>query len=974
MEIQPIQLDVGSFEFDKINGLIQLDDKALKIFGIKRSGFSGMAETICECFHPEDRELVHKYLFNDILSTEAAVINCRIIRRDGKLCNIRVNTLSIQNQKNQNSITAGTIQDVTAQMDIEKKLNYANARARMYLDIANIIFLVLNKHGEVDMINKKGSDILGLNEKDIIGMNWFDHFVPKDIRAQVKKVFKQIIAGTGENVDFYENPIITSSGEERIISWHNTILKDIDGVVTGVLSAGNDITQRKIAEQAILESEDKFRYVFENSAIGKSLTLPTGEVNINSAFCDMLGYSRDELEGVKWQDLTHPDDIAHSQKQLDKVLKGQQDKVSFNKRYIRKDGNILWANVHTCMRSDENNRPLYFMTSLIDITSQLKAEEELKRSEIQYRQLFNAMRDGYALHEIISDKKGKPIDYRFLAVNPAFEQLTGLKAKDILNRTVLEALPEMEPVWIENYERVALTGVPLRFEEYAEKIGKHYEINAYQPAPNQVACTFRDVTQERKAKDALMKNEKRLLAAQALAHVGNWELDIESNIVWGSEETARIYEVIGPTLPYEKIQRLVFPEYHEMLKNAHNSLYSGAAEYDVKFKIKTGKTGTIKYIHSRAVAETDDIGKIVKISGVTQDVTEQKKLEEELKYLSYHDHLTGLKNRRFLDENIDAIDRESSLPISIIMGDLNGLKIINDSLGHHMGDELIKLAAQVIKAGCTEGSTLIRYGGDEFLAILPNINEKETKRIISQTQRLAANTKISGVELSVSFGSATKMKKKEHIFDVLTKAENNMYKHKLNQRSTMHSKTINIIMKTLFEKSNRESEHSSRVSKYAEAIAKQMSFTQDEVDEIRIAGLVHDIGKISIKEAILNKKGALTHDEWKVIKNHPSSGWRILSSSNDFSEIADLVRAHHERWDGKGYPNGLKGNKIPLGARIIAVADSYDAMTSLRTYRDKFKKERAVEELVKCAGTQFDPKIVDVFVHKVLAQKYKINS
>ena len=609
-----------------------------------------------------------------------------------------------------------------------------------------------------------------------------------------------------------------------------------------------------------------------------------------------------------------------------------------------------------------------FMTSVIDITSQKMAEQELKHSEEKYQLLFNEMKDGFALHEIICDKKGRPTDYRFLDVNPAFEEMTGLKRQEIIKRTVLEVMPETESYWIEQYGQVALSGKPLRFENYASALEKYFEVNAYRPAPNQFACTFKDITQEKLAEAELIKSEKRLLAAQTLAQVGNWELDLKTNTIWGSEESSRIYE-IGEDLsqiPFQRVQRLVLPEYRETLKKAHLELLSGKGEYDVQFKIKTEKTGKIKYIHSKAILKKDNNGQNISIEGVIQDITTQKSLESNLEYMSFHDQLTGLYNRRYFEEKIKRFDTPENLPISIIMGDLNGLKIVNDSFGHTKGDEFLCAAAKVIKVACLGYDVVVRYGGDEFAVLLPNVDEDDAARIISSIQSNAAKIKLENIELSISFGHSTKTRKSEKLSEVLTIAENEMYKHKFDLRSNMHSKTINIIMNTLFEKSPRESEHSKRVSGLCTAIANQMHFSKDDIDRIRIAGLVHDIGKISIEERILNKKGPLTEEEWKAIRSHSDSGWRILSASSDFSEIANLVRAHHERWDGKGYPSGLKSYDIPLEARIISIADSYDAMTSDRPYRSKLSKEQAISELRKFAGIQFDPEVVEVFINKVL--------
>jgi diguanylate cyclase (GGDEF)-like protein/putative nucleotidyltransferase with HDIG domain/PAS domain S-box-containing protein len=348
------------------------------------------------------------------------------------------------------------------------------------------------------------------------------------------------------------------------------------------------------------------------------------------------------------------------------------------------------------------------------------------------------------------------------------------------------------------------------------------------------------------------------------------------------------------------------------------------------------------------------------------DITERKKAENELIYLNYHDHLTGFYNRRFFEEVLKNLDTKQNLPISIIICDINGLKLINDSFGHDYGDQLIIKAAETIKKACRADDMIARIGGDEFAVILPKTSAEEIAQIAGNIQQLASKEQVENIELSISFGYETKTNHKQNIVEILANAENHMYRHKLYERSSMRSKTIEIIMSTLFEKSDRESQHSNRVSNVCKAIASKMNFDKDDINKIRIAGLVHDIGKIGIDEKILNKAGSLSVDERELINRHPEIGWRILSSANEFSELAQIILDHHERWDGSGYPNGLKGEQIPLEARIIAVADAYDAMTSIRSYKTGITQKEAMNELKRCAGTQFDPDIVEVFVHQVM--------
>jgi len=188
----------------------------------------------------------------------------------------------------------------------------------------------------------------------------------------------------------------------------------------------------------------------------------------------------------------------------------------------------------------------------------------------------------------------------------------------------------------------------------------------------------------------------------------------------------------------------------------------------------------------------------------------------------------------------------------------------------------------------------------------------------------------------------------------------------------VRNRTLEVIMKALFEKNLRERQHSIRVSQLCEAIGNALALSDVDIHELRTAGLMHDIGKIIIEDQILEKPGSLNELEWREIRRHSETGYRIMSSVNELSPLAKYVLAHHERWDGKGYPHGLKGEEIPLAARIIAIADAYDAMTSARPYRSALSREAAIEELKRNAGTQFDPDIVKVFAEIVSTER--INS
>lgn len=356
------------------------------------------------------------------------------------------------------------------------------------------------------------------------------------------------------------------------------------------------------------------------------------------------------------------------------------------------------------------------------------------------------------------------------------------------------------------------------------------------------------------------------------------------------------------------------------------------------------------------------------VIGICRNVSADKRYRQKIEYLSYRDQLTGLYNRRFFEEELKRLDVKENFPLGIIMADVNGLKLVNDSFGHEVGDELLKRVSKVITSTCKSEEVICRIGGDEFVILIPKISSKEIEKVISMIKNNVEKEKIDSIELSISFGWELKYSLDEDVHEIFRCAENYMYKNKLFEGPSMRSKTISAIVHTLNEKNVREEQHSQRVSELSKRLAKKLGFTDRMVEEIKTTGLLHDIGKIAINEEILNKIGHLNGEELQEIKRHPEIGYRILHSANDMVEISEYVLYHHEKWNGTGYPKGIAGDAIPIQSRIISIADTYDAITSNRTYRNKNSKEEALKELKRCKGTQFDPNLVNAFIELILEE------
>ncbi|MGL4797119.1 MAG: bifunctional diguanylate cyclase/phosphohydrolase, partial [Paraclostridium sp.] len=379
----------------------------------------------------------------------------------------------------------------------------------------------------------------------------------------------------------------------------------------------------------------------------------------------------------------------------------------------------------------------------------------------------------------------------------------------------------------------------------------------------------------------------------------------------------------------------------------------------------------------------------------------EKEHSDGLQALVNIDELTGLYNHRYFQESLEkwiSDSDETSNPISLLFMDIDYFKNYNDINGHQAGDLLLSRIGEILKKDIRENDIVARYGGEEFAVILPNTNEKDALKVGERIRTNIENTYFLGQEnqpnknttISIGVSSYPKRAKTKH--QLLNTADDALYRAKsLNKnRVELYYSVLEEIceeihieqdtidsLKTFISMINKKDRytygHTERVVIYLGWFADSLNLSNEDKLNLKLAAYLHDIGKIEISEDVLNKKEKLTDEEFEILRDHPILGEELVKNIEPFKELLPLIRNHHEKYDGTGYPDRLKGDNIPYLARMITIADSFDAMTSHRPYNTRKSHEDAIQELRRCSGTQFDPYLVEKFIEMLNKENSKKN-
>lgn len=581
-------------------------------------------------------------------------------------------------------------------------------------------------------------------------------------------------------------------------------------------------------------------------------------------------------------------------------------------------------------------------------------------SEIRHKALVNANPDMM----FVFSGDGNILDYKIENTDIASQIDSKICIGDNIDNIFSKNVSEL----IKDRINIIKSNGETQTYEYSLNNGKvtYYESRLVLYSENSYLAIVRDIT-ERKLLEKALHEEKELLK-MTLISVGDGVIstDEKGNVRLINEVAENLIgwkqdEAFGR--PFEEVFNIINDKTKDKFDSPVNMVFSTGKIIELpEGTVLISKTGKYIPIEDSAAPIKDVNGKITGVVLVFRDATEKKRKQERIEYLSFHDQLTGLYNRRFYDEETARMDTSRNYPLSIIVADVNGLKLANDAFGHLIGDELIRKAAETLKKEFRSDDIIARVGGDEFVILLPKTELSVAEQLLERIKKAEATEKVGPIKLSISFGCAAKCTLDITMDEIFKSAEDNMYKQKLAESQSIRMKIINDIISSKYDGCEADKKRSKKTSELCGKIGEKLGLSVNDIEELKTAGLLHDIGNVTFDEEILRKPQELSEYESAVMKHHTEAGYQILRSVNEMARVAEYVLAHHERWDGKGYPRGLNGDNIPLQSRIISVADAFYAMTSDRLYRKTLSKEEAINEIKNNAGTQFDPYISEILI------------
>jgi diguanylate cyclase (GGDEF)-like protein/PAS domain S-box-containing protein len=959
-------IEEGYYEVDLAGNFTFFNDSMCRLLGYSKEELMGMNNR--QYTDQENAKRLYQ-AFNQVYITgePGRGFDWELIRKDGTQ---RTGEASFSLKKDASGKPIGFrgfVRDITERKRAEEALHTSEAQLSNALKIAHL------GHWEYDV----ASDLFTFSDHfyaifrttaereggyTMSSAQYAQRFVHPDDRSVVGEEIQKALETTDHHFSRQlEHRMIYADGEVGYIAVHFFVIKNDKGRTVKTYGVNQDITEQKRAEERLRESETKFQQLFDEAPVGYHVIDIQGRITkVNRTELEMLGYTLEEMLGRPvWKFIG--DEETSRNAVLAKIAGTIPPARGFERTYCRKDGTTFPVIIEDRALRENEGRIIGIQSTIQDITERKRMEEALRESENKFRDLAEKSLVGIYLVQ----------DGVFKYINAKVAEISGYAVEELIDKNGPKYLtfPKDWPMVEENARNQLSDEVESHHLEFRgiTKDNRIINLEAYgsqtmyrgRPA---IIGTLLDITDRKRAEERLRESEEKF--RQLAENI--------REVFYISEQGITRYvspaymEIWGrtPQSLYEEPKSIldtIHPEDRDRVKKSFRIKSQG--EVEEVYRI-VRPDGSIRWIKDRSFPIYDDSGKTHRFVGIAADITDSKLGEEKLKYISLHDSLTGLYNRIYFEEEMSRIEKGRYDKVGILSCDVDGLKLVNDTLGHDQGDHLLIAAARVIRECFREGDLVARIGGDEFSVLLPDTTEPAVENACQRIQEAVASYNSTNPELplSISVGFAINNGVYRNLKDLFKEADNHMYRKKLYGTKSVRSTIVKTLINTMKARDRTAESHIIRLEKLLTSIAAFIGLSESTKSDLSLLAKFHDIGKVGIADSILFKVGPLTSEEWTEMRRHCEIGYRIALSAPELVPIADWILKHHEWWNGQGYPLNIEGEEIPIECRLFAIAETYEALTSACPYRKTFSHREAVAELISYSGKQFDPKLLEKFL------------
>jgi len=803
--------------------------------------------------------------------------------------------------------------------------------------------IIIIEEGRLIYVNPRMAEMAGYTPDEALGKPFLD-FVSPDSKALVADRYRRRL--DGENVpDRYEAGLLRRNGTRIPIEVNSSLIEE--GEKPAIMAIIRDMTERKRAEEALAESEAKHRSLFENSFDAILLTIPDGRIlSANAAACRMFGRSEQEICQVGRNGLLDPTDPRLAVALEERARTG---KFMGELTFVRKDGTRFTGELTSTIFLDNEGKP---KTSMIirDVSERKKAEETLKESEERYRHFIQSS------HEIMQSV-GK--DGSILFVNKAWHDILGYSEEDIKNIKLMDII---HPDSLEHCYRLfgevisgkSVTNIEAKFKAKDGHIVYVEGRAVPRYLGNTVIAThgfFSDITERKKAEETIRQSEEFL----------NNVIEQTPNAMWISDNQGTVIRMNQALRDLLKVTDQEIVGKYNVLKDrqiakqglAHlvESVFKEGKTVDFTIDYDTGKERQVqlaekayRVLNIVMSAITGKDGKVIHVICQQKDITEQKRAEEALAD-------EAIRRRILIEQSRDGI---------VILDQDGAVYDSNQRFADMLGYPL----EEVRRLHVWDWDSSIPR--EQIIAMIRSVDEKGDH---FETKHRRKDGCVFDVEISTNGAIFARQKLIFCVCRDITERKRAQEKLLNSMKSAIAAIALTTEMRDPYTAG-----HQQRVAMLACAIADEMELPKDKIEGLRLAGIVHDIGKMHVPAEILAKPGRLSDLEFSLIKVHPQAGHDVLKDVEFPWPIAQTILQHHERLDGSGYPKGLKSEDIILEARILAVSDVVEAMVSHRPYRAAIGVEKALDEIKELRGSLYDADVVDACLRLFKEKGFKFEA